>query len=143
MVGGTEADIERTRPVFDTFASSVLHMGPVGSGQVAKLLNNLVFTAQVAVAIETFELSKRLQVDRTALAAVLAAGSGGSTAATIVTSMQFDLAPIRGALPLLRKDVGLMLDVARAEGASEPDVLATLARRTFDALSDEPAPPRP
>jgi 3-hydroxyisobutyrate dehydrogenase-like beta-hydroxyacid dehydrogenase len=105
---------------------------------MAKLLNNLVFTAQLAVAVDTFAFAERLNVDRAALAAVLGAGSGGSTAAAIMATMKFDLAAPRGALPLLRKDVGLVLDIARAAGVSEPEVLLDLARRTFDELSAAP-----
>ena len=35
------------RPVFATYADPVLHLGSLGSGQMAKLLNNLLFTAQI------------------------------------------------------------------------------------------------
>jgi len=50
MAGGQEADVARCRPVFDAFADPVIHLGPLGSGQLAKLLNNFVFTAQVGLA---------------------------------------------------------------------------------------------
>ena len=47
MVGGDDAVVDRVRPVFATYADPVLHLGPLGSGQMAKLLNNLLFTAQI------------------------------------------------------------------------------------------------
>jgi len=40
MVGGDPGAIERCRPVFETFGDPVVHLGPLGAGQVTKLLNN-------------------------------------------------------------------------------------------------------
>ena len=40
MVGGDDAVVDRVRPVFATYADPVLHLGSLGSGQMAKLLNN-------------------------------------------------------------------------------------------------------
>ena len=137
MVGGAQRDVARCRPVFETFGRTVLHLGALGSGQVAKLLNNLVFTAQLAVAFDTFSFAERLGVDRGALAAVLTNGSGGSRAATILASSDFDLGGLRGALPLLSKDVGRLHDLARAGHVVEPALLVELARRTFAELGGE------
>lgn len=138
MVGGEEEDVARCRPVFDAFADPVVHLGPVGSGQRAKLLNNLVFTAQVAVAIETFSLADGLGMDRTAVAQVLAHGSGGSRAAAILAASGFDTTGLRRALPLLRKDVGIMVDIAWADGGAKPVVLAELAEITLSTLEELP-----
>ena len=84
MVGGSTEDVARCQPMFDTYASSVLHLGPLGSAQAAKLLNNLVFIAQLGLALETFDFAEQLGIDRVALAAVLANSSGGSRAAAIL-----------------------------------------------------------
>jgi 3-hydroxyisobutyrate dehydrogenase-like beta-hydroxyacid dehydrogenase len=134
MVGGADDDVARCGPVFDTFGDPVIHLGPLGSGQMAKLLNNLVFTAQVGMAAETYAFAERLGVDRGALAEVLAHGSGGTRAAAILAASGFDPTGLRGAAPLLRKDVGIMLDVARSNGVAEPEALADRARSTLDLL---------
>ena len=55
MVGGDEPVVERVRPVFATYGDPVIHLGGVGSGQMAKVLNNFLFTAQLTVAVETFD----------------------------------------------------------------------------------------
>jgi 3-hydroxyisobutyrate dehydrogenase len=136
MAGGEDEDVARCRPVFETFADPVIHLGPLGSGQMAKLLNNLVFTAQITMALDTFSFADRLGVDRAALAQVLAHGSGGSRAAAILNASGFDTTGVRQAVPLLRKDVDIVLDVARARGASEPDAVADLARHALAALGD-------
>ena len=112
MAGGEDEHVARCRPVFETFADPVIHLGPLGSGQTAKLLNNLVFTAQITLALDTFSFADRLGVDGAALAQVLAHGSGGSRAAAILAATGFDTTGLRGAAELLRKDVDLVLDVA-------------------------------
>jgi 3-hydroxyisobutyrate dehydrogenase-like beta-hydroxyacid dehydrogenase len=137
MVGGDDEPVARCRPVFETFGDPVIHLGRVGSGQLAKLLNNLVFTAQIAAALDTYSFADSLGMDRAALAQVLANGSGGSRAAAIIAATSFDTTGLRQvAVPLLRKDVGIMLDVARASGAAEPAALVELAQRTFALLGD-------
>jgi 3-hydroxyisobutyrate dehydrogenase-like beta-hydroxyacid dehydrogenase len=138
MAGGTDEDVARCRPVFDTFADPVIHLGPSGSGQMAKLLNNLVFTAQITMALETFSFADRLGIDRSALAQVLAHGSGGSRAAAILSATGFNTEGIKGAAALLQKDVGIMLAVAAQLGAAQPEAVVAMARHTLRTLSDLP-----
>jgi len=136
MVGGDDAVVERVRPVFAAYADPVLHLGALGSGQMAKLLNNLLFTAQLTVAFETFEFAAQLGIDRTAMAEVLASGSGGSRAADVIAGSNFDPSGLRQvAAGLLAKDVGIMLDVAQRLGATSPPHVSELARSTLAALT--------
>ena len=58
MVGGDPDVVERCRPVFETYANPVVHLGELGSGQVTKLLNNLLFTANLANAKTTLDLGE-------------------------------------------------------------------------------------
>ena len=104
---------------------------------MAKLLNNLAFTAQVTVALDTFAFADELGVDRAALAGVLAHGSGGSRAAAILAATGFDTTGLAGHAPLLAKDVGIVLDIARARGAAEPAALVALARATLATLAGD------
>lgn len=137
LVGGDDEDVERCRPVFDAFSDNVVHLGPLGSGQMAKLLNNLVFTAQITMALETYDLADALGIERAALAEVLASGSGGSRAAAILATSGFDTSGLRQhALPLLTKDTGIMLEVAEACGAVLPEHLAELAEHTLTVLAE-------
>ncbi|MFD4507324.1 NAD(P)-dependent oxidoreductase [Streptomyces sp. NPDC058457] len=140
MAGGQEADVARCRPVFDTFADPVIHLGPLGSGQLAKLLNNFVFTAQAGLALDTFALADGLGMDRGAVAQVLAHGTGGSRAAAILAASGFNTAGLRRALPLLRKDVNLLLDVADTARAPRPPALTDLTAHTLSKLGEFPAP---
>jgi 3-hydroxyisobutyrate dehydrogenase len=144
MVGGEDETVNRCRPVFETFGDPVIHLGPLGSGQMTKLLNNLVFTAQLTLAIETFTFADQLGVDRQAMAQVLANGSGGSRAVAILAASGVNLTGISQSRGLLEKDVSLMLEVASAKEAAEPDAIAMLARRslaTLATLATTPDPP--
>lgn len=143
MVGGDDGAVARCRPVFETFGDPVIHLGPLGRGQTAKLINNLVFTAQIAVALDTFSLTDDLGMDRTALAEVLTHGSGGSRATAILQASGFDLSGMSQAVGLLRKDVDLMLDLAARSGAARPELLAALAERSLAILSPSPPAPAP
>jgi 3-hydroxyisobutyrate dehydrogenase-like beta-hydroxyacid dehydrogenase len=136
MVGGEPAAVERCRPVLETFGSPVAHLGPLGSGQIAKLINNLVFTAHVSMALDTFSFAEQLGIDQVSLGNVLTHGSGGSRAVDILLASGIDLAGLRSAFSLLKKDVGLVLDVARQNGSIEPPMLVDAALRTLDLLEN-------
>ena len=105
MIGGDEADVEKVRPVFATYADPIVHLGPLGSGQVAKILNNLLFTANLGAAMSALELGEALGVPRERLCEVITRGSATSKAlgSTAAFGGSLDnLAPIAGAL--LQKD---------------------------------------
>ena len=87
MVGGDEAGLVRARPVLTTFGDPILHLGGVGAGQTAKLVNNLVFTAQIALSLEAFALADGLGLDTEAMAHVLERGSGASRATAMLSAL--------------------------------------------------------
>ena len=113
MAGGDAGDIEHCRPVFESYAGRVVHLGGVGAGQVAKLVNNLLFTAHLGTASAALQLASSLGLDATALAGVLADGSAASFALDVVARAGGSAAPM-GALAgdLLQKDVRLVVDLA-------------------------------
>jgi 3-hydroxyisobutyrate dehydrogenase len=138
MVGGEAAVLDRARPVLATFGAPILHLGDVGAGQTAKLVNNLVFTAQIALALETFAFADALGLDGAAMAQVFERGSGSSRAATILSAPGFDLGVFgRIAGPLLRKDVDLIADVARRQQVASPDSVAALAEKCLLVMRDD------
>jgi 3-hydroxyisobutyrate dehydrogenase len=117
MVGGSAEVVERARPVFATYGDPVVHLGPLGAGQVTKLLNNTLFTAHLAVAVSLLKLGRDLDVDPVALAQVLGHGSSRSYALASVADAGGTLDRIAGvAGPLLAKDVRLTVAVAEAAG---------------------------
>lgn len=122
MVGGPAEVVERCRPVLAAFGNPVVRVGPLGAGQEAKLCNNAVFTAQLALAAEVFDLAAARGLDRAALAQVLQAGSGRSYAAEVVAGGGFGVAGL-GAVAgsLLAKDVAIFAEML---GGSASPLLA-------------------
>ncbi|MDO3634890.1 NAD(P)-dependent oxidoreductase [Mycolicibacterium arseniciresistens] len=123
MVGGAETDVEKARPVFATYADPVVHLGPLGSGQVAKILNNLLFSANLGSALSALELGDSLGVARDKLCEVLVRGSATSKAVNSISMFGGTvegLAPIAGAL--LQKDVRHAASLAAAAKAAEGSV---------------------
>ncbi len=109
MVGGDADVLERCRPVLETFANPLVHLGPLGSGQEAKLLNNAVFTAQLGLASDAFTAAIGCGVDPEALAEVFAAGSARSYAGELVAGGDYGLEGLgQVAGHLLAKDVRIL-----------------------------------
>jgi len=137
MVGGEDEIVERCRPVFATYADPIVHLGAVGSGQVTKILNNLLFTANLGSAMSTLELGQSLGVPRDRLCEVLNGGSATSKALSSITvfggSLE-GLAPIAGAL--LQKDVRHAASIAANASAAEGSVFS--AADTALKLMDRP-----
>lgn len=117
MVGGDRDVFERALPVLSTYGDPVVHMGPLGSGQLAKLVNNVMFTAHLALAHDAMELAQGLGIDPARLVEVLQRGSAGSFALGIVAQVgSLPAFPTSGSV-LLKKDVGIVDGVAAAHGA--------------------------
>jgi 3-hydroxyisobutyrate dehydrogenase-like beta-hydroxyacid dehydrogenase len=140
MAGGPADAVEQCRPILQTFGNPVLHVGPLGAGQEAKVLNNSVFTAQLALATEVFELATAGHVDRYAMASVLAAGSGRSYAGEVVAGGGFDLVGLAAvAGQLLAKDVGILADHAALTRSTLLDTAdAALARMGVPRTPERP-----
>ena len=118
MVGSDDATLARIRPIVETYGDPILHMGPVGSGQIAKLVNNLAFTANLAIASQLFDLAGALDIDLAALSQALSTGSARTYGLELLPALGFELAPLGStAGPLLTKDVSIIDALARAADA--------------------------
>jgi 3-hydroxyisobutyrate dehydrogenase-like beta-hydroxyacid dehydrogenase len=80
MVGGADAAFRALEPLLACMGSDVVHCGPAGSGQVVKILNNLVLFMTGQALAEAFVIGERTGVDRARLAEALARGSADSFA---------------------------------------------------------------
>lgn len=78
MVGGALEGFERAQPVLRAVGTSIHHMGPVGSGNLTKLLNNLAKDINIAAVMEVLVVGAKAGVDLDALFAVIRGASGGS-----------------------------------------------------------------
>lgn len=123
MVGGETDAVERCRPVFETYGDPVVHLGELGTGQTTKLLNNLLFTANLGTAATALSLAQSLGVAPQRLAEVVSRSSGNSFALNVIGgSGGLDrLAGVAGTL--LQKDVRLIVDLTEAAAARGGAVL--------------------
>ncbi|MFO1349416.1 MAG: NAD(P)-dependent oxidoreductase [Gammaproteobacteria bacterium] len=80
MVGATEALCARIRPLLACMGSDITHCGPVGCGQIAKILNNMVLFQNVLALAEAFAIGRRAGIDVNVLAEALSKGSADSFA---------------------------------------------------------------
>jgi 3-hydroxyisobutyrate dehydrogenase-like beta-hydroxyacid dehydrogenase len=118
MVGGEEPDFARAKPLFEAMGELVVHVGPLGHGQMVKVINNAVAAVNTAVVGEALLVAKRAGVDLDALVQVMRAGSGGSA------MLELKAGPMRDhdyatlfKLEHMLKDVRLCLEEAKAAGA--------------------------
>jgi 3-hydroxyisobutyrate dehydrogenase-like beta-hydroxyacid dehydrogenase len=131
MVGGDADIVERCRPVFETYADPVVHLGQLGTGQTTKLLNNLLFTANLGTAATALSLADALGVSPDRLIEVVSRGSANSFALNALGGIGGleRLAGLAGTL--LQKDVRLIVELAERAAARGGAVLdaadATLA----------------
>ncbi|KAA9155372.1 NAD(P)-dependent oxidoreductase [Amycolatopsis acidicola] len=126
MAGGPEEAVERCRPVFETYGNPVVRLGDVGAGQVTKLLNNVLFTANLATSMSTLGLGEALGVDPQRLGEVITHGTANSFALGRVVDGGGSLERLAAhAAGLLRKDVGLVAELAG--DAAEDSTVVTSA----------------
>ena len=74
FVGSDHATLEKVRPIIDTWAQTIVHVGPVGAGHKAKLINNFVALAYNAVYAEAFTACHKSGVDVEKFRDIIAAG---------------------------------------------------------------------
>jgi 3-hydroxyisobutyrate dehydrogenase-like beta-hydroxyacid dehydrogenase len=112
MGGGDRAAFEACRPVFAAFANAIHHLGPIGAGQVGKMVNNLILWACIAANDEAFKLADKLGVERETLRAALLDSSAGNW--SLATR------PEEKPMPWAEKDMTIVLKEADAARLSLP-----------------------
>lgn len=117
MVGGEAATLERARPVLMAMGERIYHMGPVGAGAVAKLVNNMIAAVNVAAFVEGMVLGTKAGLDPELLTEVVSNGSAMSrqfvAAMPAILERNFDPGFTTA---LMRKDVNLAVDLGRGLG---------------------------
>ena len=78
MAGGTVADVARLEPLMAPLAQRVTHMGPVGAGQMTKLVNQIISGGTMALVAEAIAFAEQANVDTTKLTEALAGGFADS-----------------------------------------------------------------
>jgi 3-hydroxyisobutyrate dehydrogenase-like beta-hydroxyacid dehydrogenase len=117
MVGGEEADFERAKPLFDVMGERIVHVGPRGHAQLAKLLTNTMGAVHAVALAESVLAAEKAGLDPEAFLEVAAGSAGNSTVLGLKGRPMFE----RDFTPLFKlehmlKDVRHCLDEARALG---------------------------
>jgi 3-hydroxyisobutyrate dehydrogenase len=107
MVGGDPDVLEAARPIFETFAGLIVHLGEIGAGQKAKLINNTLMAANLAAAHYALTAAATLGIERAALIELIKLSSGRSFGFEVAARMAKPTAFAHGA-QLLAKDVRLL-----------------------------------
>ncbi len=128
MLGGEDDAVERARPVLEPLAGKIIHCGASGTGQAAKLCNNMVLAVQQIVAGEAFVLAEKLGLSAQSLFDVITGATGNCWA--IHTNC-----PVPGPVPtspanndfkpgfataLMNKDISLAMDAVKSTGSAAP-----------------------
>jgi 3-hydroxyisobutyrate dehydrogenase-like beta-hydroxyacid dehydrogenase len=130
MVGGNREAFQRALPVLHAVGTTVEHLGPSGSGQSAKLVNQLLTTVHSAVAVEALHLGMTAGLDLSALHRILSASYGASRMLERIVprlaSRDFN-SPFR--IDLLAKDLDLILHLG--DQVAVPLPFARTAHRLY------------
>ena len=123
MVGGEDEAVERARPVLEPLAGKIIHCGASGTGQAAKLCNNMVLAVQQIAVGEAFVLAEKLGLSAQSLFDVITGATGNCWA--VHTNC-----PVPGPVPtspanndfkpgfataLMNKDLGLAMDAVKLD----------------------------
>ncbi|MBI3751080.1 MAG: NAD(P)-dependent oxidoreductase [Chloroflexi bacterium] len=121
FVGGDAAQLERARPVLAAMGTTITHLGPIGSGQAAKAVNQVILAGAYLGVAEGIVLALKAGLDVEALVAAL---SGGAAQSWVLSNrsgrMLANDYPLGFKLSLHRKDLGIALQLARETGATLP-----------------------
>jgi 3-hydroxyisobutyrate dehydrogenase-like beta-hydroxyacid dehydrogenase len=117
MAGGERADFERATPLFEAMGERIVHVGPRGHAQLAKLLTNTMAAVNAAALAETVVAVRRAGIDQEAFLEVAAGSAAASTVLTLKGRPMFDddFEPLFK-LEHMLKDVRHCLEEARALG---------------------------
>ncbi|OBI78741.1 3-hydroxyisobutyrate dehydrogenase [Mycobacterium sp. E740] len=145
MVGGDDAAVERARPVLEPLAGKIIHCGGSGTGQAAKLCNNMVLAVQQIAVGEAFVLADKLGLSAQSLFDVITGATGNCW--SVHTNC-----PVPGPVPtspanndfrpgfataLMNKDLGLAMAAVESTGANAP--LGSHAAEIYARFADQHA----
>lgn len=132
MVGGTPDDFDRARPILEVLGKHIFHLGPLGAGQTAKLVNQVLAGGVMTLIAEGLALGRAGGLDLEQLANVISASSGNS-AMFEARARQFLLAgkyPPKFSTTLMRKDLALAQQLGEMLGVEAPVSRAVFSQYT-------------
>lgn len=144
MAGGEEAAFQRAKPILSAMGKAVIHAGPSGAGQAAKIANNMLLGASMIATAEAFLLAEKLGLDPQRFYDIASVSSGQCWSMT-------SYCPVPGVGPespadrdyaggfataLMLKDLRLAAEAAAMAGAETP--MGARARELYEAFAADP-----
>jgi 2-hydroxy-3-oxopropionate reductase len=121
MVGGSEGDFERARPLFEIMGGTVTHVGPVGTGQVVKAANQIVVALTIEAVSEALVLGSKGGVAPEKILDVLGGGLAGNKVMEVKREKMLEHSFDPGfRVELHHKDLGIALAAGREYGVTLP-----------------------
>jgi len=121
MVGGEAEDLEKIRPVLEAMGKTITHIGPVGSGQMAKAINQVVVAGTYWSVAEGLAIGLKAGLDMEKVVQAVGGGAAGSWAMTHRSgNMIENRYPLGFKVALHRKDLNIALQLARELGVTLP-----------------------
>jgi 3-hydroxyisobutyrate dehydrogenase len=136
MCGGDAADVDRARPVLDAMAAKVTHVGPLGSGQLTKAVNQVMIAGYFEAVAEGLVFAMKAGLDTSKVLEAIGAGMARSAVLEMrARNIVDDSYPLGFKLALHLKDLRIALDAARRSGVELP--LADMVRGVEEGLVAE------
>lgn len=122
MASGADADLDRVSDILGALGEKIFRTGPVGTGQTAKLCNNMLAATIMVANAEALTLAAKAGLDPAQVREIVLASSGGSTVLDtwVPRNLLRNVYEPGFALKLMHKDVGLGRDLARQVGVPMP-----------------------
>ncbi|HKG56157.1 MAG TPA: NAD(P)-dependent oxidoreductase [Candidatus Limnocylindrales bacterium] len=121
FVGGEAADVDRARPVLEAIGRTITHVGPVGSGQAVKAVNQVILAGTYLGVAEGIVLATKAGLD---VEQVVGALGGGAAQSWVLANRSGRMIandyPLGFKIALHRKDLGIALELARETGSVLP-----------------------
>ncbi|HSS28566.1 MAG TPA: NAD(P)-dependent oxidoreductase [Usitatibacter sp.] len=121
MCGGEKAAFDRAKPVMDSYGRAVTLLGPAGSGQLTKMVNQICIAGLVQALSEGIAFAEHAKLDPLLVLDVISKGAAQSwqmeNRGKTMTERKFDFG---FAVDWMRKDLGICLEEAKRNGAKLP-----------------------
>ncbi|WP_237055588.1 3-hydroxyisobutyrate dehydrogenase [Microbulbifer sediminum] len=144
MCGGDASAVDAARPLLEAMGANVFHAGPAGSGQVAKICNNMLLAIHMIGTAEALQMGVDNGLDPKVVSDIMRASSGGNWSLEKYNpypGVMEGVPASRGyeggfSVQLMLKDLGLAMDTAAGSASSTP--LGALAKNLYQLHGGDP-----
>ena len=136
MIGGDSINIKLITPVLDKLSSNFTHFGPIGSGQIVKMINQILVLNNYAILAEALSFAEGYGIDASKIPEALSDGHAGSNLLTHLFPRMInkDFDP-QGYATQIQKDLKMVCDLADKQNIPTP--LSSLTKQLFSILNNK------